>query len=356
MTQPQFPDPEPEKQTARKQQPGAQQPGAQQPRNPQSIFAPVSPMPARRDPSEDRPRYFVHIGLFLATVVTLLLAGNQDVLLGDEPFTFTNLWKGWTFAIPLIAILLAHEFGHFIAARLHNVRASLPYFIPMPISPIGTMGAIILMRGRIGSRKALLDIGASGPLAGMAIAIPVLVWGLLNSEVHPVTGAGLMEGQCLLYSLLKRLTVGPIPEGSDVFLHPTAFAGWVGLLITMINLMPIGQLDGGHVAYALAGRRQDTIARFVHFGLLGVFGATFGYHFLSAVRTEQAAEAALRGLEMSLFWLVWFGFLFVLRLLSGGKNHPPIEQGDLGRGRMVVAIGTLLLFFFLFMPTPLSQY
>ncbi len=269
--------------------------------------------------------------------------------------TLGNLWKGWTFAVPLMTILVAHEFGHYIAARIHRVPASLPFFIPMPISPFGTMGAIIAMRGRIGSRKALLDIGASGPLAGMVFAIPILIWGLLNSEVKVVTGHGWLEGQCLLYSLLKWLTVGPIPEGSDVFLHPTAFAGWTGLLITMINLVPVGQLDGGHVAYALIGPRHNTAAKLVHYGLVAVFAVNFGYHFLTRLGTEPLIETIGKAFEMSMFWLVWFGFLFLLRWLSGG-NHPPTEPGDLDRGRKLVAVGCIVLFVLLFMPTPLSQY
>lgn len=324
---------------------------------PRSVFEPPRQDPVQGVPPEPERRrnYATNVGLFVATLVSVLLAGNQEMLFGQEPFTLRNLVKGWTFAVPLMAILLAHEFGHYIAARIHRVSASLPYFIPMPISPFGTMGAIISMRGRIGSRKALLDIGASGPLAGMVFALPILVWGLLHSEVKEITGSGLLEGQCLLYSLLKWLTVGPIPEGSDVFLHPTAFAGWVGLLITMINLVPVGQLDGGHVAYALLGPRQNTIAKVVHFGLLGVFAVNFGYHFLRGMGTEPVGETVGRAFEMSMFWLVWFGFLFLLRAFSGG-NHPPTEPGELGRGRKVIAIATLLLFVLLFMPTPLSQY
>lgn len=324
---------------------------------PVSVFeAPVrEPVQATPDPPQRRAPYLTNLALFAATLVSVLLAGNQEMLFGEEPFTLGNLWKGWTFAVPLMVILLAHEFGHYIAARIHRVHASLPYFIPMPISPFGTMGAIIAMRGRIGSRKALLDIGASGPLAGMVFAVPILIWGLLHSEVNEITGHGLLEGQCLLYSLLKWITLGPIPEGSDVFLHPTAFAGWVGLLITMINLVPVGQLDGGHVAYALVGPKQNAIAKIVHYSLLGVFAINFGYHFLSGMGTEPLADTVGVAFEMSMFWLVWFGFLFLLRHFSGG-NHPPTEPGELGLGRKIVAVGTLLLFVLLFMPTPLSRY
>ena len=338
--------------------------------NKPSVFtppeAPVALEPLEPDVLPWRaPNCALHVGLFLVTVVTVLVAGgNHAVLFGDEPFTLANLWKGWPFAVPLLAILLAHEFGHYIAARIHNVPASLPYFLPMPISPVGTMGAIITMRRRIESRKALLDIGASGPLAGMVVALPVLVWGLLHSEVKPITEPAMLEGQCLLYSLIKQATVGSIPEGSDVFLHPTAFAGWVGLLVTMINLVPVGQLDGGHVAYALLGKKQDSVAKIVHFGLLGVFFVTFSYHFLRDILggdvgnmplSDAVYDIASNAFWMGAFWLLWFGLLFLLRFLSRG-NHPPVEPGELGRVRIAIGVGTLLLFILLFMPTPMSNY
>src|SRR5688572_30026696 len=169
-----------------------------------------------------------------------------------------HLLDGWTFAVPLMSILLAHEFGHFIAGRIHGVDVSPPFFIPMPIPPLGTMGAVIRMRRPIRTRNALLDVGAAGPLAGMVVAVPVLIWGLLLSDVRPLPETGyLMEGRSLLYLGLLHAVHGSIPAGHDVFLSPTAFAGWAGLLVTMINLLPVGQLDGGHVAYALLGPKQD---------------------------------------------------------------------------------------------------
>ncbi|PIE05505.1 MAG: site-2 protease family protein [Sorangium cellulosum] len=313
-------------------------------------------MPSSQSPRPKQrravPPYVTNLFLFIVTVVSVFTAGNPGLFLGDKPPSISDFWAGWPFAIPLMIILLAHEFGHYIAAQIHGVPASLPYFIPLPmLSPFGTMGAIIAMKGRIKSRRALLDIGASGPLAGMLFAVPILIWGLSQSEVHVVVGHGwlglngLLEGQCLLYSLLKWLVVGPIPQGGDVYLHPTAFAGWTGLLITMVNLVPVGQLDGGHVAYALFGPRQNAIARLVHFSLPLVGTIIFAINSLSMPWGKAA--------EMSLFWLVWFGFLFVLRRFSGG-NHPPTEPGDLGLGRKFVAIFTLILFVLLFMPTPMS--
>src|SRR5690606_7442838 len=154
----------------------------------------------------------------------------------------------------------------------HRVPASLPYFLPVPIVWFGTMGAIITMPERIRSRIALLDIGAAGPLAGMVVAIPTMVVGLRLSEVAPLgSDSYIQEGQSLLYWAIKRVVLGPIPDGSDVHLHPTAFAAWGGFLITMINLLPWGQLDGGHIAYALLGEKQNALARWVRRSLLGLF-------------------------------------------------------------------------------------
>lgn len=323
------------------------------------------------------PRYWVNALLFALTVLTVFQVGAESWVVGNAvDLSWTALLKGqtnpkwllqgWIFAVPLLSILLAHEFGHYIAARIHRVPASLPYFIPIPLPPFGTMGAIIRMRGRIASRNVLLDVGAAGPLAGMAVAIPVIVWGLLHSEVHQVTGHGMQEGQCLLYSLLKWLTVGPIPEGHDVFLHPVALAGWTGLFVTMINLLPVGQLDGGHIAYALFGPKQNKLAALVHGGLLPtLFAVNVGLNLARSLATnwgEIAGQPTMQALKVgalllagaatsSAFWLVWF---VVLRFI--GRAHPPTEEGDLSPVRTLIAVASLVLFVLLFMPTPMSTY
>ena len=186
---------------------------------------------------------------------------------------------GLIYSVPLMMILLCHELGHYIVARRHGVDASLPYFIPFPFGPLGTLGAVIGMRQSSTDRKKLIDVGAAGPLAGLAIAIPVLVVGLLRSHLGPRVhdGAALMEGNSILYAVLKRLTKGAwLPSSDvDVDLDPMAYAGWAGLLITMINLMPIGQLDGGHVATAYFGNRYgrfaDRLRRLLPVVAVGVF-------------------------------------------------------------------------------------
>ena len=289
--------------------------------------------------------------LFVASVLTTLWAQRT---IFDQGLTFRALASGWKFAVPLFAILLAHEFGHYIAARLHGVRASLPYFLPMPYSPFGTWGAIIGMPDRIATPRALLDIGAAGPLAGLVVALPVLAIGLSWSEVKPLEPHALLEGQCLLYLAMKRVILGPIPAGYDVFLHPTAFAGWAGLFITMINLLPSGQLDGGHIAYALLGRRQDAVANVVYSVLPFLFLGNLALNFSRAKQGGGGNDAYELAVANSFFWLLWFGILTLIRRLGGG-DHPPTDEGhSLDRRRQGIAVLCLVLFVLLFMPSPFT--
>ena len=272
-----------------------------------------------------------------ATVASVFLAGTGWGQVVPEEDGLGGLLKilpqGWPFAVPLLLILLVHEFGHYFAARLHHVEASLPFFIPMPVlSPFGTMGAVISMKGRIKSRNALLDIGASGPLAGLVIAIPVLVIGLMSSEVKPITGSGIQEGQSLLYLLMKRIVVGPIPPGHDVFLSPTALAGWTGLFVTSLNLIPIGQLDGGHIAYAVFGRR----ARYV-----------------SAITLVTTLLLTLGSLSWILIAVIMLMMAFFL-----GLRHPhiPDEGRPLDGHRKLVALFAAVMFILCFTPVPIEMF
>ncbi len=293
-------------------------------------------------------RWQRNLALFAATVVTVFMAGAQ--------YTGGSLLSGWTFAVPLLLILLFHEFGHWIAARIHRVDASLPFFIPLPyLSPFGTMGAVIAMRGRIRSRNALLDIGAAGPLAGMVVAVPVMIIGLYLSAVKPVSpGFYIQEGQGLLYLALKRLVVGPIPAGHDVFLHPTAMAGWAGFLVTMINMLPWGQLDGGHIAYALFGPRQNHFAKFVRYALIPLFLFNLA-KFLIPIYSGASQMPLGLAISNSSFWIVWFFVTFAIGRFSG-REHPPTDDNSLSPGRRWLAAGTLLMFVLLFMPTPWAVY
>jgi membrane-associated protease RseP (regulator of RpoE activity) len=296
---------------------------------------------------------YSNLALFLATIVSTFFVGTSVV----DSFFQTDHGhplRGWIFAVPLLAILATHEAGHWLFARWHRVDASLPYFIPVPLA-LGTLGAVIAMRGRIRSRNALLDIGASGPIAGLLVAIPVLAIGLRLSPVNPIPEHGLDEGQSLFYLLMKRIVLGPIPATHDVFLHPTAFAGWAGLLMTMLNLVPVAQLDGGHIAYALFGPRQDLYSKRVRYGLLGVALVVGLVSAWSKLRIHAPWRAVFGALLQGQNWIIWFALLTVLTRLSGSK-HPPTEPGELSLARRCIAWAMLVMFALLFMPVVFSDH
>lgn len=313
--------------------------------------------PETDEPEDDRKTRHARgwawsIFLLILTLGTTLLAGAQ--MHGVEVSDLASLWTGADFALPLLAILVTHELGHYVAGRIHGVDISPPYFIPMPITLLGTMGAVIRQRGRIDDNDKLLDVGASGPLAGMCVALPVLVYGVATSRIGLVSSFGddvIMEGHSILYEIVLYAVWGPIPAGSDIWLTPTAFAGWAGLLVTMMNLLPVGQLDGGHVAFALLGERQNRLGRLVHRLLPLAALATSAYYGVRAYAAGERGDHLFHAIEAGTHWLVWFGMLLVLGRLSGGLDHPPAGHRPLSPRRRIVAIGTLVLFVLLFMPS-----
>jgi len=273
--------------------------------------------------------------LFIATVFTTLWAGAYQTdtsplrgawrFLMEEP---AALLRGLPFAGTLMGILVTHELGHYVLSRIHRVPASFPLFIPGPPHFIGTFGAIIRMRGPILGRKALFDIGVAGPIAGFVVAVVALVIGLSLSKVVSIDRAyGLHLGEPLLLQFVSWLVLGPIPQGSDVVLHPVGFAAWFGLFVTSLNLIPLGQLDGGHVAYALWGDRQRQIAMAVVPTLI-VLGLV-GWHG----------------------WFVWAGLAGIV-----GFTHPPVSDPEavLGRARVWVGWAAFLIFVLTFAPIPFS--
>lgn len=317
-------------------------------------------------PPSELARWRVPLVLLALTLLSTMWVGagmelDEDVQLagyGDMLAYFvarpSAFLAGWTFAVPLMGILFAHEMGHYVAAKIHRVDVSPPYFIPVPFFLLGTMGAVIRMRGKIETRNALLDIGAAGPLAGMVVAIPVLVWGLATSEVKPIPTdtdvAYFVEGRNLLYLAVLHLLKGEIPAGQDIWLSPTAMAGWAGLLVTQINLIPVGQLDGGHVAYALFGKKQDRYSVLVH-RALPVVGIAVSLAYVVPAYLGGAPLAELDGEAMAgMHWLVW-AFLLALMARYAGREHPPTGPEPLSVGRKAVAVGTLVLFVLLFMPS-----
>jgi membrane-associated protease RseP (regulator of RpoE activity) len=252
------------------------------------------------------------------------------------------------FTVAVVSILGAHELGHYVLARRHRVSASLPYFIPLPLLGFGTLGAVIRVRDRIPTRNALVDIGASGPLAGFLVCLPFLAWGYAHSRFAPLPPTGptllgpvslwsvlhhglprldpIIYGDNLLLRLVERVFLGPRPPGTDVIAHPFVIAGWLGSLITMLNLFPIGQLDAGHLTYALYGNRARAIGWIALLLLAGL------------------------AVLVSFTWVAW---LLVVLLVVGVK-HPPVTvpEEPLSASRGWLCVATLVVAVLCFLPAP----
>ncbi|MBX3005698.1 MAG: site-2 protease family protein [Anaerolineales bacterium] len=322
------------------------------------VLTPLPPRPRRSNP-------WLNLAFFLLTLASMLYTGMLYGLEEPLPTTlaswFSHLGEGLPFAAALLSILLAHEFGHYLAARYHGSEVSLPYFLPLPapFSPFGTLGAFIQLKEVPRNKKVLFDIGVAGPLAGLLVAIPVLLLGLQLSTLEPLprfVAAGdaiSLEGNSILYLLSKYAVFGqwlPAPQsyagvppllywarylftgapsplgGMDVFLHPVAWAGWAGLLVTSLNLIPVGQLDGGHILYALLGKR---------------------------VRALWPVIVALLAI-LGFFYSGWWVWTFLILFLGRASAEPLDQVTPLNPARKAVAILAILLFFLVFTPLPLT--
>lgn len=257
-------------------------------------------------------RYTLHILLFILTVASTLIVGGPA-------YSFT-----------IILILLGHEMGHYLMSRRHQIRATLPFFLPLPLPPFGTLGAVIRMESSISSRKALFDTGVAGPFTSLILSIPAIVIGLRLSEVTPPTirKEGIIAAP-LLFTFIQRLVMGEIPENYDILLHPIAYAGWVGLFVTALNLLPVGQLDGGHIAYALFGRRSRAI-------------------FLITI-----AVMAFITIFYNPGWLL----LVILFIIFGFRHPSPLDdQTPLDGKRKFLGGLAFLAFILSFTPAPFPEY
>jgi membrane-associated protease RseP (regulator of RpoE activity) len=313
-----------------------------------------SPQPSETPSAEDetlpRPppvKWRLNLVLFLLTIATVFSTGRQIALeaWGNDYV----IARAVEFTGALLAILVAHELGHFITARLHRVDASLPFFIPLPpvLSPFGTMGAIIRMKSRIPTRRALLDIGASGPLAGLIVAIPLYAWGIAHSKVIPLQADGGQLGESLMLRALDRLFAPAVAPGYDILLHPVAYAAWGGMLVTMINLLPVSQLDGGHVAYALFGPRQDRYARTIHRAVLAFFFVSLASYVGRDLRAGLGFVRFPHHVGNSLVWLIWFEVLAILGSLASrsipGRKVDPEALGTRTRLFAIIALVALTM-------------
>jgi len=259
-------------------------------------------------------RYTLHIVLFILTVASTLIVGGPA-------YSFT-----------IILILLGHEMGHYFMSRRHQIRATLPFFLPLPLPPFGTLGAVIRMESSISSRKALFDTGVAGPFTSLILSIPAIVIGLTISQVIPashVKGEMIRLGDPLLFTFIQHLVMRDVPTNYEIVLHPIAYAGWVGLFVTALNLLPVGQLDGGHIAYALFGRRSRAI-------------------FLITI-----AVMAFITIFYNPGWLL----LVILFIIFGFRHPSPMDDQTPLDGKRKF-LGGLAFFAFIlsFTPTPFPEY
>jgi membrane-associated protease RseP (regulator of RpoE activity) len=342
----------------------------------QLILLVTSP-PVPKSPS----RLYVNLGLFILTVLSMMLmgvdpppeaasGGDTSILL----YMLQHILSGWPFALSMMGILLAHEMGHYLMCRYYKVPATLPFFIPAPLlSPLGTLGAFIAMRGIPKNKRVLFDVGIAGPLAGLVIAIPVLFIGLFLSQLGSVGPAAttpgaahLLEGNSIFYLFSKYVVFGkllpepasmnglspavywllyfftgqPIPfNGLDVQLHNVALAGWAGLLVTALNLVPVGTLDGGHVAYGLFGQKARRIFPIV-------IGVLIALSFLPTLLTFSIASFNFS----SLLWV------FILFWLGNVRAQPLDDITPLDGTRRALGFFMLLIFVLLFTPIPMVTY
>jgi len=317
--------------------PDAREPG------PPGVWLPVMPPPRRKF----QHNYRRHITLFLLTLFTTtfnqVLAYTLDWLqagarIGPHPLQLflspAIILNGLAFSIPLLCILSAHEFGHYIACRIHNVDATLPYYLPMPLPPTGTLGAVIRIKEPFPSKRALFDIGVAGPIAGFVMLIPFLYWGITQSTIGPVQHLANMPeyGEPLLFRALAYLHFGSIPDQSEIYIGPMAFAGWWGMLATALNLMPFGQLDGGHIVYSIFGRRSKYIS------------------IATVVVAMGLTVMSLSWISVTIMMLVMAFFL--------GVQHPRIfdEDTPLDPRRRLVAVFALVMFVLCFTSAPVQMF
>ncbi len=305
----------------------------------------------------------LHFALFILTVFTTTLAGVE--WLGKDPFDLLNFKSGLAYSLSLLLILGSHEFGHFFYSLKHRVKATLPYFIPFPVLPgmlnFGTLGAVIRTKTPVPSRKAIFDIGVSGPIVGFIVSIAVLIFGFTHLpskefllHIHPnynfatntvpdSDGVPLAFGNTILFRLMEMIFTNPhkefVPPMTEIYHYPFLCVGWFGLFVTAMNLLPVGQLDGGHMIYAMFGKGHRIIARVFFFiilfvgllGLLPVIGINLGIGWTG--------------------WLFWCAILFFLIKL----DHPPVlDTSPLDLKRKIIGWMTILIFIVSFSPSPFT--
>jgi len=273
----------------------------------------------------EKNNVIIPILLLILTIFTTLIAGALQQ--GYVPWqNWAHLWKGIPFSFAVILILGGHELSHFIAARRNGVKTTFPHFIPFPNPLIGTMGAFIRVKSPVTDRKALVEMGASGPIASFLLSIPFSVYGLYNSKVIHLHEGNISLGTPIIFQIISRLTLGNIPENAMVLLHPVAFAGWLGFFVTALNLLPVGQLDGGHILY-------------------GIFGEKI--HFI----TSRILLLVL--LPLGFLWSGWWTWAILLLVLGSRHPKPLYWEEKLPSSAIYLGVASFLIFILCFVPIPI---
>lgn len=280
-------------------------------------------------PPKFQHRYSLHIALFLATLASTTFIGGFN---GEKTDWLLGLW----YSLPVLFILTAHEFGHYFACRIHNVDATLPYYLPLPIpgTLTGTLGAVIKIKEAFPSKRALFDIGVAGPIAGFIALIPFLYYGVAHSTVVQIDPQApvIWLGEPLLFKAVKWMTIGTLPEGADIVIHPMGMAAWFGMLATALNLMPFGQLDGGHIAYAAFGPRSKYVSMVTLAIAISLTFWSLSWISMSIMLTAMT-------------WFLGFGHPYVI------DEHEPLDTR-----RKAIALFALIMFILCFTPVPVEIF
>jgi len=309
-----------------------------------------------------KDRRLLHFTLFIITFITTTLAGVQWISASGGPYELSELLIGLPYSFSILLIITFHEFGHYFAAMYHKVKATLPFYIPFPPIPyminFGTMGAVIKTKTRIQSKKAMFDIGVAGPIAGFVVTVAVLIYGILNVpgidyllKIHPdyfdpnygKEGYGLVFGDSILFAFLREIFVKPgqfFPPMSEVYHYPYLCVGWFGLFITSMNMIPVGQLDGGHISYSMFGEKTHYKISVIAFLIMFVFGIIgFADMFLE--------------LNYGIGWSGWMFWALILYFVIKLKHPPVLDATEIDFKRKLVGYFSFFIFLISFSPMPI---
>lgn len=324
----------------------------------ENYYSTMSSQPVKQ--KKDRP--WLHIGLFLITFITTTISGVQWISASGGPYELSELLTGLPYSISILLIITFHEFGHYFAAMYHKVKATLPFYIPFPPIPgminFGTMGAVIKTRTRIQSSTTMFDIGVAGPIAGFVVCVGILIYGFLSVpdinyllNIHPdyfdpnygKGGLSLVFGDSILFSFLREILVKPgqfFPPMSEIYHYPYLCVGWFGLFITSMNMIPVGQLDGGHISYSMFGEKMHYKISIVAFSIMFVFGIIgFADTFLE--------------LNYGIGWAGWLFWSLILFFIIKLKHPPVLHVTELDPKRKFIGYISFLIFIISFSPMPI---